>query len=268
MLNNSLGTRMKLYESVLGKIQLPVKSFTLIRVDGKSFHTYTKHLKIPFDKDFHKAMDETAIELCKQMSGSLGAYVQSDEISILLSNSKQKKTEAMYNNNLQKLVSISASVATAAFNKCRITQDPARCNEKLAHFDSRAFTIPLASEVDSYFIWRQDDAMRNAISSIARSRFSHKELECKTSAERIKLIEESGDSLSNYDPGNLQGRIVVQESVLKEVSFTRNGMSDVEKIQIARSIWTSKAAPRFRDSRPQYLFDFSQNIQEVSDGSK
>ena len=48
-----------------------------------------------------------------------------------------------------------------------------------AMFDARAFNIP-ESEVCNYFIWRQQDATRNAIQMLGQAHFSHKELNGKS----------------------------------------------------------------------------------------
>ena len=91
-------------------------------------------------------MDETAKYLCENIQGAKFAFVQSDEISILLTDFDKLQTDAWYNGNIQKITSISASLATAKFNELR--------PNKIALFDSRVFTITSNIEVENYFIWR------------------------------------------------------------------------------------------------------------------
>ena len=51
--------------------------------------------------------------------------------------------------------------------------------EKGAMFDARVFNIP-KEELTNAFIWRQQDATRNAIQMLGQTYFSHKELDKKT----------------------------------------------------------------------------------------
>ena len=73
-------------------------------------------------------------------------------------------TEAWFDGNLQKIVSVSASVVTQRFNKQHGWYGDAQ-------FDARVFTIPDPVEVENYFIWRQQDATRNSIQGIAQANF-------------------------------------------------------------------------------------------------
>lgn len=80
-----LGDRMKGYE-VACRTALPKRMPVIIRVDGKAFHSYTRGLKRPFDEHFIGAMDDVARALCSEIHGAVLAYVQSDEVSILVHN--------------------------------------------------------------------------------------------------------------------------------------------------------------------------------------
>jgi tRNA(His) 5'-end guanylyltransferase len=106
------------------------------------------------------------------MQGSLIGYTQSDEISILLQDWATHTTERWFDYNVQKMVSIAASVATATFNS--VYKHPKK--NDIALFDARAFNVP-REEVVNYFIWRQQDAVRNSINSLAQAHFSHKSLQ-------------------------------------------------------------------------------------------
>lgn len=192
---DSLGDRMKGYENIT-RIYLTRRTPVVIRIDGKAFHTFTRGLKRPFDDILMSVMQETAKYLCKNISGCKLAYVQSDEISLLITDYDTIDTQAWFDNNLQKIVSVSASLATLAFNNfwstavdCEIkaaNTAPFTSDENSyittisdkrfkATFDSRAFIIP-KDEVCNYFIWRQQDATRNSIQSLAQANFPHKEL--------------------------------------------------------------------------------------------
>lgn len=174
-MQDSLGDRMKDYEDV-NRFYLTKRSPVLLRIDGKSHHTFTKKMDKPFDEKYIECIQKTMVELTKNIDTCYFSYCQSDEISLLLTNYKTINTGAWFDNNLQKIVSISSSMATAYFNKFyqEIFND-----EKIAMFDSRAFILP-KEEVVNYFIWRQQDCTRNSIQMLGRSEFSHKELHKKS----------------------------------------------------------------------------------------
>jgi tRNA(His) guanylyltransferase len=61
---------------------LPRRTNLILRIDGKAFHTYTRGFNKPFDDGLIEDMDKTAIALCRGIQGAKLAYVQSDEISV------------------------------------------------------------------------------------------------------------------------------------------------------------------------------------------
>lgn len=211
---DALGDRMKAYE-VTTRTFLPKRSYTIIRIDGKAFHTYTRGLERPFDLGLIEDMNATAAYLCKNIMGAKFAYVQSDEISILLTDFEDIGTQAWFENNVQKMVSVAASMATAKFNQLRLMRRLASAQRfvkdvaftliekdiqefKLAEFDARVFQIPQKVEVENYFIWRQQDATRNSISSVAQCLYSHKELHGVSSDAKQELIFQKGINWNDY----------------------------------------------------------------------
>ena len=179
MSDTDLGNRLKANYENRTRYQLPRRTYTIIRLDGKGFSGYTKRLTKPFDANLISDMDRVAQALCKEVQGCRLAYTQSDEITLVLTDFESANAEAWFDGNLQKIVSISAALATAYFNDLRHgTPD----HPRLAIFDSRAFTIAERSEVIEQLVWRQLDAMRNSISMIARTQFSHQERQWKATA--------------------------------------------------------------------------------------
>jgi tRNA(His) guanylyltransferase len=170
---DNLGDRMKNQYECRTRFMLPRRTYTIIRIDGKAFHTFTKNCDKPNDVGLAASLDYAAIQLCNEVQGCKFAYLQSDEISILLTDFETITTEAWFDANVQKLVSVSASIVTAAFNFA-FSRDN---NFNTAYFDARVFTIPDPTEVENYFIWRQQDATKNSIQSLAQANFSHKELQ-------------------------------------------------------------------------------------------
>lgn len=184
---DDLGDRMKIYESV-NRICLTRRMPMIIRVDGKAFHTLTSDMKRPWDDGMISTMAYTARYLCENIQNAKMAYVQSDEISVLLTDYDRLTTEAWFDKNLQKMVSVSAALATLAFNKKIVEYYP----EKSGIFDSRAFALP-KEDVNNYFIWRQQDATRNSVQMLARAHFSHKELHGLNNAKiQDRLVLEKG----------------------------------------------------------------------------
>lgn len=198
---DSLGDRMKENYENRAKTYLVRRMPVIIRLDGKAFHTFTKGLQRPYDKAFHYAMNQTMKYLCENIQGCKLGYTQSDEITLLLTDYDTLTTDAWFDNNVQKICSVSASMATMAFNKFfadayyqleedffeawNFSDSEHRYLEVLskklyaAMFDSRCFNIPI-EEVTNCFIWRQQDATRNAIQMLGQCNFSHKELQGKS----------------------------------------------------------------------------------------
>lgn len=185
---DSLGDRMKRHEDVT-RLRLMTRMPVIIRLDGKAFHTLTRGMEKPYDKEFSRAMQSTALYLCQQVQCCRLAYVQSDEISLLLVDYEEINTAAWFDADLRKIVSISAAMASVSFDSHKHLT-----NHLDAHpvFDSRAWNLP-REEVCNYFIWRQQDAVRNSIQSLAQAHFSAKEihgLSCPKLQE--KLFTEKG----------------------------------------------------------------------------
>ena len=199
---DDLGTRMKEFYENVPKTRLMRRTPVAIRIDGKAFHTFTRGFKKPFDDILVKTMQETTKYLCEHIQGCVLGYTQSDEITLILVDYKKLNSSAWFDYEIQKLCSISASMATVAFNKffeqnvskayknryaeagkCTMPYDlyEKYCTsiEKGAMFDARCFNIP-KEEVTNLVYWRQLDATRNSIQMVGQANFSHAELQEKT----------------------------------------------------------------------------------------
>ena len=194
----NLGNRMKGYEHV-SRTKLTRRTPVIIRLDGKAFHTWTKCLTrldasleiSPFSDMMHDCMSSTANELVGRIQNATISYTQSDEISILLNDWKGLKTDQWFDGNIQKIVSVSASMATAYFNdyvqRHKLNIDIDNRDIPLAFFDSRTFNIP-KEEVANYFVWRQQDATRNSINMLAQYHFSHNTLQGKNTDQVQEML--------------------------------------------------------------------------------
>ena len=198
---DSLGDRMKDYENCY-RFYLPKRQSIIVRCDMRAGHSFTKSFNRPYDTLFAHCMQETAKQLCENISGCVFGYTQSDEISLVLVDYKNINTEPWFGNNLQKIVSISASMATYFFKKNfeeairdeyfdwyttgtvndekekLLTQHTQAYNNKLCVFDARAFILP-REEVANYLYWRQLDCVRNSIQLAGQAYFPHKQLQNK-----------------------------------------------------------------------------------------
>jgi tRNA(His) 5'-end guanylyltransferase len=154
----------------------------IIRLDGKTFHTLTRKCHKPFDEHFIGAMSETALHLCSKIQGAKCAYTQSDEISVLLTDYDRLDTQGWFDYNVQKMVSISAAIASIHFSHLW---------GSTAIFDSRAFNIP-KEEITNYFVWRQKDWIRNSVQMLARAHFSAKQLLNKKQEDMHEMLHGKG----------------------------------------------------------------------------
>ena len=212
---SDLANRMKEYEK-RNQYYLQKRTPVAIRVDGRSFHTFTKGFKRPFDDILMKSMQETAKYMCENIQGAKLAYVQSDEITIILTDYDTLETDCWFNYRTDKLCSISASMATMAFNKffeanvknyirnimpnilTPLAETYMKAAEKGAMFDARCFNIP-KEEVTNLIYWRQLDATRNSIQMVGQANFSHKELQNKTcNMIQDMLHEQKGINWNDY----------------------------------------------------------------------
>lgn len=240
---DALGARMKSQYEHRARLMLPRRSWTICRLDGRAFSGYTRNLDRPFDRQFMEDMGLTARYLAENVQGCVLAYTQSDEISLILTDFASPTTEAWFDGNQQKIVSISAALATARFNELR--------PGKLALFDSRAFTIPDPVEVENYLIWREADATRNAISMAAQAKFSHRELHLKSSNEMQEMLwSVHGINFNDYDPRFKRGTVVHQVTRMEPVTYTDKRSGRVCTVDaVERRVWEIEAAPQFTKDR-------------------
>lgn len=183
------------------RFMLPRRTYTIVRVDGKAFHGLCRKLNRPFDFELMAHMDSAAMEVAGELQGCRFAFVQSDEVSFLMTDFSTSNTDALYDGNAQKISSISASLMTGAFN-------PFSKVASRGYFDSRVFTIPDPVEVENYFIWRQQDATRNSIQMAAQALYSHAELLGKSVIMQQELCWLKGVNWNDYPDGAKRGRIV------------------------------------------------------------
>lgn len=227
MVRTTIGNRMKDYEAI-SKNFLMRRTPAIVRLDGKSFHSFTRGFDKPFDEDFMTAMQETMKYLCENIQGCVLGYTQSDEITLVLCDYQTLETDAWFDYNVQKMTSVSASMATFAFTSAfnKILREMRASNytffedkikmigeklEKGVFFDSRAFSLS-KEEVCNCLIWRQQDATRNSIQAAGHAYFSQKELHglnCNRIQE--KLFSEAGINWNDYSVPEKRGTCCIKE---------------------------------------------------------
>lgn len=222
MVADALGDRMKDYYENRSKTYLTRRVPCLLRLDGCHFHTFTKGLKKPYDSLFIEVMQRTTKSLCESIQGCKFGYVESDEISLLLTDYDTLQTDAWFDYSVQKICSVAASMAAMFFNKhlkeCALQEfdDKDYYNTLLkkielgGYFDARAFNLP-EHEVVNYFIWRQNDATRNSIQGLAQANFSQKQLQGLNNSQlQDKLHEEKGINWNDCKTVEKRGSAVIK----------------------------------------------------------
>jgi len=214
---DTLGDRMKMYE-VLARTKVMPRVPVLIRLDGKAFHTFTQDMERPWDDRFMRAMQDAALYLCERVAGCRLAYIQSDEISLLLTDWDTFNTDAWFKYQVQKIASVAASVCTGGFIRgcCRDSELARLIVDELPAFDARVFNLP-RHEVTNYFIWRQQDATRNSIQMLGQAHFTHEEMH-GVSASQIQEMLHSKHGINWNDTSVPKKRGVCASRVEREVN--------------------------------------------------
>lgn len=215
---NTLGDRMKEYEAT-SQSSLLRRTPVIIRIDGRAFHTFTRCLttldpsvmQTPFSTTMNSCMVSTTAACVLGVQSAVLAYTQSDEISILLRDWDRHETQQWFGGNVQKMVSVSASIATAAFNfKFAGVRQPIQLTD-MAQFDSRVYNIP-TEEVANYFLWRQQDASRNSVQMLGRYYFSAKQMHGKNNSEvQDMLMLERGVNWNDLPTWMKRGTCISRE---------------------------------------------------------
>ncbi len=259
----TLGVRMKEYEHAT-RTFLEKKIPVILRLDGKAFHTYTKGFDKPYDEALIEDMQKTLIYLCENIQGAKCGYTQSDEITILLTDFDTEETSAWYDYNVEKITSVSASLATAKFNHLRFLRklksittsndisfkpeyncidfEDQLVKIKLAQFDSRAFQAPTPEEVVNNFLWRYRDAVKNSKAMLAQSLFSPAQLHKVNTDEMVtKCITEKNINWNDLDYSKKYGTFVIKNKYANGELVDDN--YEQSKDDVVRNRWECVCPP-------------------------
>jgi len=234
---------------------LDVDKYVLVHVDGRSFSRMVKNkFKKPFDEDFIRMMNETAIYLCENVQGAKVAYVQSDEISLLLKKDSPEG-DIFFGGRLCKMQSIIASLATAKFNQLMTAYElkkrdnPQKVGEltyrdfgtsydyveslPLYQFDCKVWDVDTANDALAWFLFRNIDCVRNSKQQAAQTWLSHKELLNKQTDEQIALLKDVyGVDWYDFPQSQKYGRVIDKTTV-----EAKREMPNGEIIKYNRSKW-------------------------------
>lgn len=220
-MNDSLSDRIKKYENTFN-YKYPIRLPLIIRLDGVHFHSNVKKWKCekPFDETLIESMIFTAKTLCENIAGAQIAYVQSDEITILIRDDMSIYSQPWFDKKINKIYSVSSSIASNAFNynffNSHALGVSVNLNE-MAQFDCRGFVVP-EYEINNVFIWRQQDCTRNSIQMLGRSKFSHKQLDKKSCNEiQDMLMTQKNINWNNLPTHLKRGTCIIKEETYIDV---------------------------------------------------
>lgn len=227
----TLGNRIKSYEKIYTKEKIPQNQPLVIRLDGKNFSSYTKSLikdKNPFSSGFSLIMSETG-RYMHNTFGALVSYTVSDEITLIFINTGT--SQHPFGGKLFKIQSL-MSAAASVFFVSRLNESLPEKSGTLPIFDCRAFSVPDLDEAYNSVLWRYRDGRKNAVSAIARTFYSDKQLFKKVTKEQISMIEEKGGSIDSYDDIFIYGTCLIR--IKKKISFTSEELMELPERHEAR----------------------------------
>lgn len=294
LIHDDLGTRMKEFYENIPKTKLMRRTPVAIRVDGKAFHTFTRGLRRPFDEILSKSMRATMKYMCENIQGCVLGYTQSDEITFILVDYKYFDSDAWFDYEVEKVCSVSASMATMAFNKAfkkyademmeeyyfnltsqsvedmkevaKYHETLLRAIDKGAMFDARCFNIP-REEVTNLIYWRQLDATRNSIQMVGQAYFSHDELQYKSCNDiQDMLHEQKGINWNNYPTLYKRGSCCIKlkydkvETSLEKMPFGEPRLKN--EIKHFDGWYVDTEIPIFKGEGRKYIEDLIQQEEK------
>lgn len=142
---------------LLGRVPL------IVCVNGRNFAKATSLLDKPYDFKLAECMHSTMIRLCHEIEGALFAYHFNDEIILVARNDQNLDTSPWFDNKVQKICSITSSIATSHFDDCatsinlNLTGDPI--------FYSQIFAVPNIMEAINTIIYKQQNNFLYSVQS-------------------------------------------------------------------------------------------------------
>lgn len=212
---DALGDRMKAYERVETARTLDVHSPVIVRIDGRGFSRFTRGFERPFDARMTAAMIATTSALVERTHALVG-YTQSDEITLIYQ--AAEGGDILFSGKVQKLTSVLAGLATAAFCREIASTFPPEISDRLPHFDARAFNVPDRAEAANCLLWRIRDAEKNAVSMACASHFSHRAMHLKNGVDKRAMLATAGVDFDEYPASFRVGTMLKRHVVTRPLS--------------------------------------------------
>lgn len=209
--NDSIGSRIKMYENQTCGIKLLPRIPIIARLDGKGFSKFTKGLQRPYDKRLSSLMVETTKYLVKETNANCG-YTQSDEITLVWYVDSYH-SQIYFDGRLFKMISDLAAMCSVYFNRYLSSYLPEK-SMKMPRFDCRVFNVPTLDEAVNTFLWREQDATKNSISMAAQSVYSHNQLNGKNGSDKQEMLFQKGINWNDYPDFFKRGTYVQRKRVL------------------------------------------------------
>ena len=225
----NLGDRMKFYEKTLIPAVFSPHLPVIVRIDGCAFHTWTKGLRRPADNRLADALKWTTERLMRRCRALVG-YTQSDEISLLLY-TDSADSQLYFDGKRDKILTTLASSTTYEFYRYIDGVLPDKRRTDLA-FDCKAFHVPTVTEAVNYFLWREQDAVKNSISMAASMYYTDSELHNKTSNERQEMLFAKGVNWALYSEHFKNGTLIGKRLVSRP--FTTEEINNLPPLHNAR----------------------------------
>lgn len=214
-MGDSLGDRMKAYEARESDRRFLPMVPVYARIDGRNFSAFTRGMRRPYDIAMTEVMVRTTEAMVEETHARIG-YTQSDEISLVWL-ADRSDSSIFFDHLVSKMTSVLASYATAAFILAlRDEGSYADRIDHLPHFDCRVFQVPTKSEAANVFLWREQDATKNAVSMAARAVYSHNALDHKSGPEMQEMLFAKGINFNDYPAFFKRGTFVRRETVWRE----------------------------------------------------
>jgi tRNA(His) guanylyltransferase len=240
--HDEFGDRMKMYEGLCNQGLLP-RVPVLARLDGRNFHSFTKHAARPFSESFHALMLEVTRHLVAESVATVG-YTQSDEITLCWTE------HPFFEGNVHKMVSTLAAMASVHLHGLALeTTYPdglmgshtvtreAKSGLKWGQaptFDCRVWVVPSRVEATNVFLWRQQDAARNSVQMAARHHLGHAACNNKdTKLLQEMLFEHKNINWNDYPAWAKRGIFVKHAKTRR--SFTAEEIEALPPKHYARS---------------------------------
>jgi len=226
----NLSERNLMYEKIETSKRLIPNLPIIIRLDGRSFHTFTSDLDRP-DSNLTSIMIEVTKYLVQETNAKIG-YTQSDEITLILF-SDNIDSQTFFDRKYYKLLSITASLATAKFNNLVMEYLPNKIRE-LAIFDCRVYNVPSKEDAINVLLWRESDATRNSISMLAQDNFSHRELQNKSTLAILEMLYNKRIYwYKDYPTSFKRGTYIYKKISIRK--FTQDELETLPELHNARS---------------------------------